>query len=483
MLKEMTDWLFRFGMGIVPVVAAVVLTGFAKPPTVLEQVIRSGELVVVTRVGPTTFYQDAQGPAGFEYDLARMFADELGVDLRIVTPEDPADIVPMVARREAHLAAPGVGIRADRLRHVRFGPSYHEATQQVVYRRGIDQPRGPADLVGASVAGSGHVTHFDELFAAFPEVDWRPEHGLAPDDLLARLWQKEIRYLVTDSNQIKISRRYYPELRVAFDLTDPAPLAWIFPKGRDDSLLRAAEAFFGRIDDNGQLAWLRERYYGHVGEFDYVGVRRFLRHVDQRLPEYVDVFREAAERNGIDWRLLAAIGYQESHWNPKAVSPTGVRGIMMLTIRTAAELGIKNRIDPGNSIRGGARYLRRILDRLPANIPEPDRTWFALAAYNVGLGHLEDARAITARRGGNPDRWMDVMESLPLLMQKQWYKDTRYGYARGREAVQYVQNIRSYYDILVWQNKPRGPASTTTVAATDRPSAESLALGIPSPVL
>jgi membrane-bound lytic murein transglycosylase F len=162
------------------------------------------------------------------------------------------------------------------------------------------------------------------------------------------------------------------------------------------------------------------------------------------------MFETAAEENDLDWRLLAAMGYQESHWDPDAVSPTGVRGIMMLTLKTAKDLGIKDRLVPNNSIEGGARYFRQTLDRIPPSITEPDRTWMAMAAYNVGYGHLEDARVIAEQLGKNPDLWIDVKTTLPLLAKRKWYKKTRYGYARGWEPIQYVENIRSYYDILKW---------------------------------
>ena len=126
----------------------------------------------------------------------------------------------------------------------------------------------------------------------------------------------------------------------------------------------------------------------------------------------------------------------------------------MLTRTTAADMGYSNRIDPQNSINGGARYFSILKRRIPQHIAEPDRTWLALAAYNIGLGHLEDARTITQQRGGDPNKWVDVKESLPLLTQKRWYEQLGHGYARGNEALIYVENIRSYYDILVWQTEP-----------------------------
>jgi membrane-bound lytic murein transglycosylase F len=161
--------------------------------------------------------------------------------------------------------------------------------------------------------------------------------------------------------------------------------------------------------------------------------------------------QDVALKNGLDWRLIAAISYQESHWRPRAKSPTGVRGMMMLTQPTAKEVGVTNRLDAQQSLEGGAHYFLKLHQRLPEEIQEPDRTWFTLAAYNVGWGHLEDAREITHFQGGDANRWVDVKERLPLLERKEWYKYTKHGYARGNEPVTYVQRIRHYYEVLAWR--------------------------------
>lgn len=487
MQKEFSTPLLRFSLALFPLAAAVLLTGFARPPTLLEQILEDGELVVATRNSPTTYYFDTTGPAGLEYDLARLFADHLGIALRIVEMERTSEILPLVAGREAHLAAAALSITPDRERFVRFGPAYQEVTQQLVYRFGAPAPREPGELAGMSievVADSSHAEQMRRLSRDLPGVDWRENGTAEVGDLLARVWNRQIPYTVADSNEVRLNQRYYPELRAAFDLNNPEKLAWAFAKGKDDSLIQAAREFFALIEADGRLEQVLDRYYGHAEEFDYVGVRRFLRHVDQRLPAYLPTFREAAERHGHDWRLLAAVGYQESLWDPRAISPTGVRGIMMLTRTTAADMGIQNRIDPANSIRGGARYLHQIERQLPIEIHHPDRTWFALAAYNIGPGHLHDARDITRQRGGDPNRWIDVMDSLPLLMHSDWHQQTRFGFARGLEAVNYVQKIRSFYDILVWQTTPRTEYEVPAkVAATSSTSALTGQSYIPSPVL
>ncbi|MGD8742158.1 MAG: membrane-bound lytic murein transglycosylase MltF [Granulosicoccaceae bacterium] len=457
-------WMTRLMAGLMLSGLLATVSGCDQPKNHLDRVKKSGVLVVATRNSPTTYYEGPDGPAGFEYDLARRFADELGVELKILTPSNLSDILALVNRGEVDFAAAGLTVTEPRQHWVRFTPPYQEITQQLVYRMGDGlKPRGVADLVGRHVevvADSSHAEQLEALQAAYPELEWVENPELESDELLDLVWEQVIDYTIADSNEYALSRRFYPELNVAFDISEPQQLAWAFSRQSDNSLYQVASAFITRMKENGDLKILEERYYGHVERFDYVGTRTYMRHILQRLPEFRDDFERAAEENNIDWRLLAAIGYQESHWNPKARSPTGVRGLMMLTTNTAEYIGISDRLDPQQSIEGGGKYVSMMIDKIPPDIPEPDRTWMGLAAYNVGYGHLEDARVITEIRGGDPDSWKDVKKNLPLLSRKKWYQKTRHGYARGREPLKYVENIRSYYDILVWYTEQTEPPVT-----------------------
>ena len=192
---------------------------------------------------------------------------------------------------------------------------------------------------------------------------------------------------------------------------------------------------------------LRDEHFD-IDEFDYVDMRSFVRRIKSRLPALRPLFEQAAQEYDIPWTLLAAQAYQESHWNRRARSPTGVRGIMMLTQRTARELGVKSRLDPEQSIMGGAKYLYRLQKRIPDTVVGQDRWWYALAAYNVGMGHVHDARRLARKLERNPDSWLELRGVLPLLSQKKYYKDLKYGRARGSEPVTYVNKIRSYQNIL-----------------------------------
>ena len=336
---------------------------------------------------------------------------------------------------------------------MRFAPAYDEITEQIIYRSGRRRPKNADDLAKGIlevVKGTSHINSLKKLQKKTPALEWYVNDDLDTDGLLYLVNEGLIDYTVADSNQIKLIRRFYPKLNIAFNITEPRKLAWALSPSRDNSLYDEVVHFFADIKKDKTLDQLIERHYGHATSLNYVGLCKFREHKKKRLPLYQAYFEEAAKKYNFDWRLLAAIGYQESHWLKNARSPTGVRGIMMLTRGTARQMGIKNRNDPKQSIMGGARYFRHRIDKIPERIPEPDRTWMALAAYNVGYGHLEDARRLTQKLGGNPDKWIDVKKTLPLLSQKKWYKQTRHGYARGKEPVRYVENIRSHYELLVW---------------------------------
>lgn len=418
----------------------------------LEQIKQNGQLIVATRNSPTTYYEAADGSAGLEYELVKMFADELGVELTLVLPESFSDLLQLVSDNRVHLAAAGLTITKDREKNFNFGPPYQEISEQLVYNITNKRPRNLKKLTGTLevVANSSHEERLQYLTATIPDLEWKSNHEMESEELLQMVSDNVIEYTIADSNELALSQRFLIDLRVAFDINDPQFLAWALPKIEDKSLFREVQKFFIKIKENGVLASLIERNYGHVEDFDYVGTKIFMRHIETRLPKYLDFFKQSAEKYGVDWRLIAAMGYQESHWDPDAVSPTGVRGIMMLTLRTAGDLGIKNRLDPESSILGGARYFKQMHTRMDEAIAEPDRTWMAMAAYNVGFYHLKDARKITKKLNKDPNRWLDVEQSLPLLAKKKWYQQTRFGYARGWEPVRYVENIRSYYDILKW---------------------------------
>ena len=433
---------------------SVVLNACTPQKNLLEQVLSSGELRALTRNAATTFYEGPHGPTGMEYDLLQRFATYLNVKLNLITSDSLKDILDQVEDGEAHVAAAGLTITDERKQKVLFAPAYQSITQQLIYNRKTkNKPKKLADLENGKlevIANSSHVERLAEIKQTWQNLEWNENEDAGANELMNHVAENVDNYTIADSNEFAITRRYHPQLGVAFNISDPQKLAWAFTNGKDRSLYKKAVTFFNNLKTSGELDSLIERHYGHINRYDYAGTYTYMYHVNKRLPKYRVMLSDASTKHDIDWRLLAATAYQESHWNPLAKSPTGVRGMMMLTNATAKQLGVDTRTDPEQSIKGGAKYLRSLIDRMPVEMDEPDRTWIALASYNVGLGHVKDAQLITELQGGNPYKWEDLKKSLPLLRQKKWYKNTRYGYARGLEPVRYVENIRSYYDILRW---------------------------------
>ena len=180
-------------------------------------------------------------------------------------------------------------------------------------------------------------------------------------------------------------------------------------------------------------------------EQDPGGKEVFVSRMNQRLPEWVNLFKDAASQTGQHWTLLAAISYQESHWDPKAISKTGVRGLMMLTQKTAREVGITKRTDPKQSVMGGSIYFQSLLERLPESIPRQDKLWMAIASYNLGFSYLKEARKKTLNANGNANSWTEICNTL-ILMAKE--EDDPSMVIRINEAVDYVQNVQLYYRTL-----------------------------------
>jgi membrane-bound lytic murein transglycosylase F len=431
-------------------------TSWAPPSEHLTQIIAKDFITIHTRNTPITYYEGRQGPTGFEYELMQRFADYLDISLNLNASHSPESVVPAV-REQGDLGAAALLL-------ITGTPGIHytrpiiQMQPLVVYRRGLNSINEPSDLVGlqlATLSGAGTEQALITLQKDYPNLSWKEIREIEVADLLARVEDGTLDAAIIFDHQFRLNRLFFPNVERGFYLDDALSMVWAVPSGRGLGLLEAANAFLQSLQESGTLDRLMSRYFGHDDYLEYVGTRTFLAHLDERLPAYTELFKEAARSTGFDWKLLAAVGYQESHWDPNAVSPTGVRGLMMLTNPTASEMGVTDRTDPAQSIDGGARYLRSIKDRLPESITGDNRLYMAMAAYNVGLGHLYDARKITEGRGGDPNDWQDVRAALPLLQQREWYSQTRHGYARGGEPVIYVRNIRRYYEMIEYVERSR----------------------------
>ena len=449
-------WFNGFVSSLLSLALAFCLAGCSPPPIPAPE--QSGELVVVTRNSPTTYYLNAKSEAvGFEHDLVMQFAAEQGWKVRFVLAESLGQVFEIMKHGQAHLAAAGLSASEERRVSNHFGPTYGQVKEWVVCRPSRQPPQSVADLRSLRlevVAQSSHVESLRLLKRRNPGLAWVEMTVSDSEELLERVELGLSDCAVADSDSFDIARNFHPTLARAFTLGSSQPQAWLLGPRMGLGFSHAVMRYFQEIEQRGELTRLRERYFGHVKRLEEADVLGVLEKRGTLLRVLAPHFYSAQNETDMDWRLLAAVAYQESQWNEQAVSSTGVRGIMMLTEDTADQLGVKNRLDAQESILGGARYINSLMAALPQQIVAPDRIWMALAAYNIGMGHLQDARSLTEKLGRNPNAWNDLKEVLPLLSRGKYTASLKNGFARGGEALAFVENVRIYYDILSKYEKP-----------------------------
>ena len=418
-------------------------------PQGLENIRRSGRLVVLTRLAPTTYYLGTLGETGFDHDMTEALGASLGVKVEYRVYDTEPELLAALAARKGQLAAAGLVLTDERRKRFASAPPHQTVRQLVVCRRDIALPKKPADLVGLKIAvaeGTAGAEALDAVAAKTPGLAF----GKAKEPvetLLQYVADGKLDCTVANSPELQVNNPYYPELVQAFPLTGDEPVAWLVAPGSDD-LADYLKGWMAEQKKSGALLDVARRFFGFLPPFDYVDVRAFRRAIDGTLPDYEKAMRDAARETGLPWQLIAAVAYQESHWDPSARSHTGVRGIMMLTEDTAERLGVQDRLDPIESIHAGARYIAELESRIPDSVRAPDRMWFVLAAYNMGLAHLADARSLASRLGLDADSWTGVRRAISLMHKPEYAADLKSGPAKGGQALRFVQQVRAYQHII-----------------------------------
>jgi membrane-bound lytic murein transglycosylase F len=425
-----------------------------------DEIRQRGELRVVTLNLPTCYYLGAQSAEGLEYELASLFAAQIGVKLNIYPVANEAAMQAELEAGRADIAAASLTSTPDWQRVGVPAAPYTLIPQLVVYAHNGVRPRDTLQLESARIAvraGSPQERVLERLKSTVaPHLAW-VQTAPSSADPVEDVDSGQADYAISDAREFSFAHHLYPNVLVGFALPQSRPAQWLVRRGAPE-LLTAVNSFFSALASSGRLTSMLQESSGDTRSFAYEESREFQGNVAARLPLYRTWFEQAAAQTGVDWRLLAAIGYQESKWDPHAQSGDGARGVMMLTADTAQAMGIKDRSNPQQSIYAGARYLAQVRNMTPERVAEPDRTWLTVAAYNVGFGHLEDARIITQAQGKDPDSWTDVRARLPLLAQERWYGHAKRGYARGWEPVQFVDRIQRFLRLLEWQPGEAAPS-------------------------
>ena len=427
-----------------------ILCGCQPEVRTLYDIKKENQLRVILRNSPTTFYEDRDGEiAGFEYEMVQAFAQWLKVDLKIITVDSTEQLLDALRLHDGDIAVGSLTITPERSEELLFTVPYMQVNQDIVCHKSFPT-KNLKTLSKRKIIvprQTSYIETLKQLQQKYPNLNWQEDNAESQEHIFELLQNKKAECTLIDSNIREINQMFYPDLRFSFVVGKKQKLAWAMHK--DNTELREMhKEWFKSIFSKNELAGLKDKYYATTQTFDPYDINKFNERVKTRLPQFKSLFITAAEQYGWDWKLLAAISYQESHWNPKAISPTGVRGLMMLTKATAKAMGVTKRTDPKQSIIGGAKYLHKLSNRLPRFIDKNSRLWMTLASYNVGYAHLRDARGLAAWREKNPNTWAGVRAVLPLLAQKKYYKRLPHGYARGKEPVVYVDRIKNYYELI-----------------------------------
>ena len=414
----------------------------------LEKIRETGTIKVLTRNNAHCYYTYREDPFGFEYDLAKAFSNYLGVKLEVITPTWEG-LTEALYNGKGDFIAASMTISQSREKLLEFSHEYLSVQQQVILHKNNYQIKSLEDLDGRAVhvrRGTSYEERLNELKAQGLDITIKLYEDTPTEEFIRMVAEKEIDVTIADSNIALLNRRYYPDMKIAFPIEEAQPLGWIVRNG-EEALLEEINNFFHKINGDGTFGKIYEKHYSNVDIFDYVDLKKYHSRIKSRLPKYTNIIEDASTTYGFDWRLIAAVIYQESHFNPRAKSYTGVRGLMQLTQTTAKEMGVQDRCDPEQSIMGGVKYIKRLYEKYD-DAKNPDRLLITLASYNVGRGHILDAQKIAEERELDPNRWSILEQILPLLRYPKYYKKTGYGYCRGTEPVRYVSRIMTYYDIL-----------------------------------
>ena len=427
------------------------INGCSKESSKLKQIKSNGILRIALVADPPHYFSNRVKERGYDFELVSHYATSIDVELEVIKTNTSNEIIFLLNQGKVDIGILGSSPEFDQ-KNIENVVTYNNSKWYVIGNRANRQlPKSinsiePNTMIVANGSNASFMLH--SIGEDYPSLLWDELKNTNVRSILERINENHSKISIISEDIYAYYQYLFPETKKIFVLPIKYPSRWLVKNNNNLSFLYSINSFFNKYKQNGKLEKIGKTYYEHLSAFDYVDIRYYLKRINKKLPKYKKYFVEAAKNSALDARIIAAVSYQESHWNRKARSPTGVRGMMMLTLDTAKRVGVKNRLNAKQSIFGGAKYLKILYESLSNTIKEPDRLWFTLAAYNIGLGHVEDARTITKSQGDNPNSWIAVEKLIPKLSQKKWYKKTKYGFARGHESIEFVKRVRRYYDIL-----------------------------------
>ncbi|TMA26971.1 MAG: membrane-bound lytic murein transglycosylase MltF [Deltaproteobacteria bacterium] len=422
-------------------------------PRSLEEIVKSGYLRVLTRNNDTSFFIYRGHRMGFDYELGKRLAQHLGIRVDMIVTQSWSEMVPALLKGEGDVIAAEVTVTEERKKQVLFAEPWGHTREVVVWKDGSPEIKSAEELSGKDVhvrRGSSYWQTLLELNGKL-RAEGKPEIILqaAPDDwetdtILEAVSKGEIVYTVADELLANLHSAYWDNLVLGPKVSAERDLAWAVRQG-DLPLKKAIDDVFREERRKPEFNVLRKKYFEAERTLKKERKDKFYASETGTLSAYDPLVRKYAEQHGFDWRLVAAQIYQESRFDPQRKSWVGAQGLLQIMPATAKGLGITDPTDPEQSIRGGLKYMQQLSDHYKDVVDPIDRYRFALAAYNTGLGHIDDARRLARRAGADATVWRNVAPWVLKLSDKKYASKARYGFCRGSEPVDYVRHIDERY--------------------------------------
>ncbi len=417
--------------------------------TTFERIKKTGILRLITDNSINTYYYSNGEPVGFEYELAGAFADFLNVEIDVVTPGWNNMLLTLEQGKGDFIAA-GLVITRDGLEKVNFSIPYMTIRQHVIHHKQDLGPEKIEDLKTLTIhvnRDTSFHSRLSELKKSGIGLNYTLYDNVSTEELIRMVQDKDIKYTIASNTLAQMSRRYYPDIRIGIPIQEKESLAWAVSK-KDPDMLEQVNKFFLYAAQTGLLKRLSDKYFSNIRDPDPLDLQKFHERIETRLPEYKQLIYKEAIKQGLDWKLIVAIVYQESKFDPEATSTNNIKGLMQVTSVAAEELGITDSLKPSTSIKAGIQYFDKMMKKFDHVDNHHEKISFALASYNVGYGHVSDAVQIAKDMGLDPTKWQSLKKTLPLLSKPNYYTKAKHGYTRGWESVQYVERILTYYDML-----------------------------------
>ncbi len=418
----------------------------------LGEIIQRGVLRVLTRNNAASYFLHRGQARGFDYELTKMIAEELDVRHEMVVVPSHKHLIPWLLEGRGDIIAAQMTVTPSRARKVVFSEPYLFTQEMLVKKKTAAGPKSVDELGGRTVTvrpSSSYRTTLERIkkrgiAVEFGDVDENVETAV----LIGRVAEGDIALTVADRHLLDVEVVYGVDAEAAFALDDAdKPIAFGVRPG-ERRLKAFLDGFVKRHYRGLEYNILKRRYFANQRTIRRFKAERVAK--SGRLSKFDDVIKKYSSRYGFDWRLMAAQAYVESRFDPKATSWVGAQGLFQVLPRTGATMGFTRLEEPEYGVHAGIKYMARLLDRFDPKLPFPERVRMALAAYNVGLGHVHDARRLAARMNLDDSKWFgNVEKAMLLLSQPKYARRARHGYCRGQQPVKYVAHIQSLYDQYV----------------------------------